>query len=67
MDKNVKLDHIKMCDMFQPVDESVLAEVVVDVNSDTVTLTDTVTLSVLYPLGTVSVKAPCYTTFTSAI
>ena len=44
-DKNVKLDHIKMCDMFQPVDESVLAEVVVDVNSDTVTLTDTVTLA----------------------
>ena len=31
--------------MFQPVDESVLAEVVVDVNSDTVTLTDTVTLA----------------------
>ena len=43
-DKNVKLDHIKMCEMFQPVDETVLAEVVIDNNSDilaqTVTLDD---------------------------
>lgn len=43
-DNSVKLDHLKMCEMFRPVDENVLAEIAVAVTSNSDILAEAVTL-----------------------